>query len=79
MAAPLHEAEIKARELARSLHDLMPEGWGFVLVLAEIGEGQGCTYIADVNREDAVKLMRETASIIQKQQEEKGTMGVEVN
>jgi len=78
MPVPLHEAETRAREIGRGIHEMMPEGWGFVLVMAEIGSGEGCTYIADVAREDAAKLMVETARIIQEQEQDEA-LGPGVN
>ena len=67
MSAPLVDAEERAKELGRAIKGLMPEGWGFVLVLAEFGAREGCTFLSSIQREGSVKLLRETADTIEQQ------------
>lgn len=66
--APLESAENKARDIARTLKAACPPGWGFVLVLASYGEDGFSTYMSSVERQDAVKLMREMADRIESQE-----------
>ncbi len=64
--SPLEAAEVKCREIALLLKDVMPPGWRFVLILASEGEGGFMTYMANAQREGAIKLLRELAEKIEK-------------
>lgn len=66
--APLESAENSAREIARTIKEACPPGWGFVLVLASYGEGGLSTYLSSVQRADAMKLLREMADRIESQE-----------
>lgn len=63
--APLEAAERRAQELGRMLKEGMPEGWGFVLVLASFGEAGYSTYVSNLDRGGAASLMRELAGKIE--------------
>jgi len=47
------------RELGVGLQTVTPKGYGFILLMATLGQGGGCFYIASVNREDAIKMLEE--------------------
>lgn len=64
--ATLESAEVKCREIARRLKGVMPEGWGFMLVLSSFGEDGFFTYLSDLQRADAIKLLREAVSKIER-------------
>lgn len=53
------QLEEDARALVKILHQGMLPGCGFVLFLFEFGEDGWLTYIADAEREDVVKVLRE--------------------
>ena len=70
--ATLEQAETAARNMARRLKGELPEGWGFVVVLANYGEAteEGLkTFLSTVQRADAVKLLREMADAIESREE----------
>lgn len=67
---PLETAEIKAREVGRLIKSAMPEGWGFCLVLSSYGDGGFCTYVSSVEREGAVKMLRELLDKIERNDKE---------
>lgn len=70
--AGLEAAEIAARRLGRKLKEKIPKGWGFVLVLSSFGEkDEGFkTYLSTIEREGAVKLLREMADAIEGKEKE---------
>lgn len=57
--APLETAEVVARSIGRLIADACPPGWGFVLTLGTYGEGGCVTYLSNIEREDAIKMLRE--------------------
>jgi len=61
----LERAELASRRLAPILARVMPEGWGFVLVLTTLGENKRMsgrvTYIANIHREDVPTALRALA------------------
>lgn len=59
MTASLEEAEQSARALGRVIYDVMPDGWGFTLMMFSYGEGGNTTYISTARREDMLKALRE--------------------
>ena len=65
-AAPLRQAEEKAREIGEGLADQMPKGWGFTLILSEFTERGATpgfsTYLSNCKRSDAIAMLRETAN-----------------
>ena len=70
--APLEQAEVIAAKLAPSIHNAMPEGWGFALVMYTLNtEGNGReTYISDLDRDDLVQALRNTADKIENRERE---------
>lgn len=64
--APLENAEVVARDIGRLIKGACPPGWGFALILASYGQDGFMTYLASMRREDAIKLLRETADKIEK-------------
>lgn len=60
--APLESAEVVAGDIARVIKGAVPPGWEFFLLLASIGEHGRMTYMSSIERDDAVKLLREIAS-----------------
>jgi hypothetical protein len=53
------EIEEVLKDLGRGLKNSIPKDWGFVLLLADYGEGGSTFYTSSVIREDAIKLMME--------------------
>ena len=47
------------RQLGAGLKVATPEGYGFMLMVMEYGEGKNCFYISSVQREDAIKMLEE--------------------
>lgn len=68
--ALLEQAEVQARELAKTVREKCP-GWGFVLILSSYGEGGYMTYQANVERRQAVHLLRELAGKLEAHAKEK--------
>jgi hypothetical protein len=73
------EVDEYVRQLARHLAGLLPPGvdgsktCGFFLLLTEFGEKPDGTkhdtnYVANVNRADAIRMLRETADRLEKNQ-----------
>lgn len=59
-SAPLDEAQEAAKMLAEQLDSSMPTGWGYVLLLLQMGGGDA-TYISSVEREGAARSLIELA------------------
>jgi len=55
----LEEAERYAKGLASAIKETMPHGWGFVLLLADLGPTGNLTYLSSINRDDAIRLLGE--------------------
>lgn len=58
---PLETAEVAATKLGEILKEHMPKGWHFFLLLATAGENGVATYLADIERSCAIKMLREMA------------------
>ena len=55
-----HDPQVRnARQLGAGLKVATPEGYGFMLMVMEYGEGKNCFYISSVQREDAIKMLEE--------------------
>jgi hypothetical protein len=67
--APLEEAEVVARRVGRIIGSMMPKGWGFTLVIASHGADGFCTYVANLERDGAVKMLRELLVKIERNEE----------
>lgn len=62
MRDTLEQAESECREIGKLLGGIMPKGWGFTLILSSLNDSPGfCTYISNCNRQDIIKMLRETA------------------
>lgn len=53
------EAERALNEIGKMLREIMPPNMGFVLLMAEYGEGGGTFYTSNVQRQDVCNMMRE--------------------
>lgn len=53
------EVEEKLKGIGHTLKDLMPPGFGFVLLISSYGEKGSTFYIASVERQDVCNMMRE--------------------
>jgi hypothetical protein len=48
------------KEVAKLVHDKMPDGHGFLVITAPFGDGDHrMNYISNIQREDAIKLVKE--------------------
>lgn len=47
------------RKAGRALGKSFPKGWGFALLVFNFGPGGSLTYMANAQREDMIKVMRE--------------------
>jgi len=67
--APLETAEVVARDIGRIIKRAMPPGWGFFLLLSSFDEPPAgfWTYLASIEREGAIKFLREAADKIEKE------------
>lgn len=52
------EIEEKLKEIGRKLHELMPEGCGFCLLMMEFGENGGIFYFSDCEMEGVTDVMK---------------------
>jgi len=57
---PLEKAEVQARKIGREIKKHIPEGWCFTLVLASKGVGGYSTYISNIERDSAIRMLGET-------------------
>jgi hypothetical protein len=53
------QVEAKLKDIGDRLRSSMPEGFGFVLLIAEFGEKGGMFYTSNCQREDVCNMMRE--------------------
>lgn len=67
----LESAEVAARRMAELVDAEMPDGWGFVLSLFSFNEAEDgySTYISSLQREGAIKALRELADSIESRKE----------
>ena len=59
--APLEAAEVVARRVGRLIGSRVPEGWGFVLVLASAGGDGFSTFVSNLEAPGSVQLLEEIA------------------
>lgn len=59
-SALLLKAEDDSRKLAKFLASHCPSGWGFAFLMFQFN-GPECTWISNANRKDMVKMLRELA------------------
>lgn len=62
----LAEAERTAQKLAQIIGPAFPPGWGFVLITMSFGPAGHMTYVSNSNREDVIKLLKETVQVLEK-------------
>jgi hypothetical protein len=53
------EIEKLLNDVGQILRDVMPEGWGFALLIGKIGAGGATFYTSNVGREGMIATMRE--------------------
>jgi hypothetical protein len=49
----------KMKTIAGKVHEELPDGFGFVVLAFNFGEGGELMYVSNANREDVVKTMKE--------------------
>jgi hypothetical protein len=59
------EVERSAQEVAGSIGQAIPAGFGFALLIFSFGERGYLTHVSNCNREDLVKCLRETADVLE--------------
>lgn len=57
--------EAACSSMAKVIADCLPEGVGFALIFTDFGEKGNAAYCCNVEREDMISLMRETANRIE--------------
>lgn len=64
----IDDPEIKARikSVGHRIKDEMPDGWGFVLVMASLGEGGATFYLSSIERDSTISLMKELIERLEK-------------
>lgn len=53
------DVRAKLNEIGQILKRVMPEGWGFTLLMFTYGEGGTMTYLSSADREDMLKALQE--------------------
>lgn len=53
------EVEEQMKKIGHMLREITPDGFGFIFLLASIGPGGSTFYTSSVEREGAIKLLRE--------------------
>lgn len=53
------EVEAMLKDIGKTIHGVMPEGFGFTLLMFSFGEGGSTFYISDAQRDDMLKAMQE--------------------
>lgn len=56
------EVEQRLKAIGDHLRNIMPAGFGFVLLIASFGEGASTFYTSNCERESVVAMMREFIS-----------------
>ena len=64
--APLETAEVITRMIGEEIGRRCPPGWAFVLVLVDHGRTGYKTYVGNLDRDDAVAMLRELANDVEK-------------
>lgn len=59
------ELEDACASMADVIGSALPEGVGFALIFADFGDKGNAAYCSNVQREDMIKLLRETANRIE--------------
>lgn len=58
--------ERAAQEVAQRIGGAFPPGWGFALLAFSYGEGGYLTHVSSCEREDLIKVLRETADVLER-------------
>lgn len=66
---PLEAAEASAQRVGRLIGNSLPSGWGFVLIMGTYEPGYA-TYVSNLERDGAVKMIRELADKIESGKDE---------
>ena len=53
------DIERKLYSIGRMIGDDMPEGWGFLLMIASYGEGGSTFYLSSMQRDSTIKMLEE--------------------
>lgn len=64
--SPKFELDAHTALIGRALKDTLPPEIAFFLCLANFGEGGTMTYASSIERENAIKLLREMADKLEK-------------
>ena len=59
------EVERAAQEVAQRIGGAFPPGWGFALLAFSFGERGYLTHVSNCNRQDLVRVLRETADVLE--------------
>lgn len=62
----LRKVEADARGIAQVIGSRVPPGWGFALMFFEFGPSGQSTWISNAKRADAVKMLRELADRLER-------------
>jgi len=54
-----------AQQVARLIDERLPPGFGFALLVFSFGEHGYLTHVSNAQREDLVKVLRETADVLE--------------
>lgn len=69
---PLETAEVKAQQIARLIESMLPQGWGFTLILWSLNSGKDgfLTFVSNVEKEGLIKALHEMLENIEQQRNE---------
>jgi len=71
MTTQLEHLEAKAQDIGQLIGNAIPEDVGFVLTLANFGEGGFITYVSNQNRDDTIHMLREMIGVLTGHREKK--------
>lgn len=57
------------RKMSKKVGDMLPSGFGHAILVFPLGKPGISNYISSANREDMIKLLRETADRLEKNQD----------
>jgi len=63
----IQELEARARNIGSTLKQTLPKNVAFFLLLSNWGEGGMKTYVSSMEREGAIKLLREMADNLEEE------------
>jgi len=53
------DVERKLYSIGKLIGDALPDGYGFMLMIASYGEGGSAFYLSSMQREDTIKMLEE--------------------